>query len=51
MDYSIILAQINSNLLDMINIVSDCKNILEGLFLLFCIYFIYTFIKNLIKSR
>ncbi len=49
-DYSVILSQISSNQLEMINVLVNIKSVLEGVFLLFSIYFIYVFIRNLIKS-
>lgn len=50
MDYSVILSQVVSNQLEIVNILNSCKNALEGIFLLFSIYFIYIFIRNLLKG-
>ncbi len=50
MDYSIVLSQINSNQLEILSKLGNIENILEGIFLLFSIFFIYIFVKNLIKS-
>lgn len=50
MDYSVILSQINSNQLDILSKLGNIENILEGIFLLLSICFIYIFVRNLIKS-
>lgn len=49
-EYSVILSQISNNQLEMINMLSNIKSVLEGVFLLFSIYFIYIFVRNLIKG-
>lgn len=49
MDYINILIEISNKQSDFIFLLGDIKNVLECIFMLFATFFIYVFIRNLIK--
>lgn len=51
MDYTALLTNISTNQVELINILTDIKELVAIVGFLFAIYFVYIFIRNMIKSR
>lgn len=50
MDYTVLLTNISNNQLELINVLTDIKELIFASLFLFGIFFVYLFIRNMLKG-
>lgn len=51
MDYTVLLTNISTNQVELINILKNIQDLVSIIGFLLAIYFVYIFVRNMIKSR